>query len=127
MAHSPRGHPLAPLRPKLKARKLPDASSLNQMNHGQQVRYAGMVICRQRPGTASGVVFMTLEDETGFVNLVVWSTVFENYRKIILSSTVLGVTGKLQSHDGVVHLIVDSCWKPALCRLPFGKDSRDFR
>ena len=76
--------------------------------------------------TAGGVVFMTLEDESGFVNLVVWANVFEKFRKIILSGTVLGVTGNLQSHDGVVHLIVESCWKPSLSRPPSSKNSRDF-
>ena len=124
--HSVEGHPLEPFREELTAQSLPDAQGVSQMQDGKEVSYAGMVICRQRPMTAGGVVFMTLEDESGFVNLVVWSTVFEKFRKIVLSSTVLGVTGKLQSHDGVVHLIVDSCWKPTLSRLPAGKDSRDF-
>jgi error-prone DNA polymerase len=125
--HSVQGHPLEPFRQELVDQGLPDAQGVGRMQDGEEVSYAGMVICRQRPMTAGGVVFMTLEDESGFVNLVVWSTVFEKFRKIILSSTVLGVTGKLQSHDGVVHLIVDSCWKPTLSRLPSTKNSRDFR
>jgi error-prone DNA polymerase len=124
--HSVEGHPLEPFRQELNAHGLPDAQTVGRMQDGEEVSYAGMVICRQRPMTAGGVVFMTLEDESGFVNLVVWSTVFEKFRKIILASTVLGVTGKLQSHDGVVHLIVDSCWKPTLSRLPSSKGSRDF-
>ena len=124
--HSVQGHPLEPFRQELISQGLPDAQGVTRMRDGQEVSYAGMVICRQRPMTAGGVVFMTLEDESGFVNLVVWSTVFEKFRKIILSSTVLGVTGKLQSQDGVVHLIVDSCWKPSLSRPPSTKDSRDF-
>jgi len=125
--HSVEGHPLEPFRQELNARGLPDAQAVGRLQDGEEVSYAGMVICRQRPMTAGGVVFMTLEDESGFVNLVVWSAVFEKFRKTILASTVLGVTGKLQSHDGVVHLIVDSCWKPTLSRLPSTKDSRDFR
>jgi error-prone DNA polymerase len=124
--HSVQGHPLEPFRQELIAQGLPDAQGVGRMQDGEEISYAGMVICRQRPMTAGGVVFMTLEDESGFVNLVVWSRVFEKFRKIILSSTVLGVSGKLQSHDGVVHLIVGSCWKPALSRLPSTKDSRDF-
>ena len=69
-SHSTHGHPLAPLREVLKAQKLPDAKTVAGMRNGRRVRFAGLVICRQRPGTASGVTFMTLEDETGFVNLV---------------------------------------------------------
>jgi error-prone DNA polymerase len=124
--HSVQGHPLEPFRKELMDQGLPDAQGVGQMQDGTKVSYAGMVICRQRPMTAGGVVFMTLEDESGFVNLVVWSAVFEKFRKVIISSTVLGVTGKLQSHDGVVHLIVDSCWKPVLSRSPSSKESRDF-
>ena len=124
--HSVQGHPLEPFREELIRQGLPDARGLAEKQDGDRVSYAGMVICRQRPMTAGGVVFMTLEDESGFVNLVVWSSIFEKYRKVILSSSVLGVSGSLQSKDGVVHLIVDSCWKPKLSRLPAYTDSRDF-
>jgi error-prone DNA polymerase len=112
MGHSTHGHPLAPLRERLRARKLPDAKSVSRMHDGQRVRYAGMVICRQRPGTASGVVFMTLEDETGFVNIVVWSRLFEKYALLIKASDFLGVSGKLQKQDGVVHLVAETFWDP---------------
>ena len=124
--HSVRGHPLEPFREELTRQDLPDARGLAEKQDGDRVSYAGMVICRQRPMTAGGVVFMTLEDESGFVNLVVWSSVFEKYRKVILSSSLLGVSGDLQCKDGVVHLIVDSCWKPKLSRLPASTESRDF-
>ena len=124
--HSVRGHPLEPFREELRRQGLPDARGLAEKQDGDRVSYAGMVICRQRPMTAGGVVFMTLEDENGFVNLVVWSSVFEKYRKVILSSSLLGVSGSLQCKDGVVHLIVDSCWKPKLSRLPASTASRDF-
>jgi error-prone DNA polymerase len=124
--HSVQGHPLEPFREELIRQGLPDARDLAEKQDGDRVSYAGMVICRQRPMTAGGVVFMTLEDESGFVNLVVWSSVFEKYRKTILSSSLLGVSGSLQSKDGVVHLIVESCWKPKLSGLPASTDSRDF-
>ena len=124
--HSVQGHPLEPFREELKRQGLPDARGLAEKQDGDPVSCVGMVICRQRPMTAGGVVFMTLEDESGFVNLVVWSSIFEKYRKVILSSSVLGVSGSLQSKDGVVHLVVDSCWKPKLSRLPASTDSRDF-
>ncbi|MEE8591505.1 MAG: error-prone DNA polymerase, partial [Spirochaetia bacterium] len=124
--HSVRGHPLEPFREELRRQGLPDARGLAEKQDGDRVSYAGMVICRQRPMTAGGVVFMTLEDENGFVNLVVWSSVFEKYRKVILSSSLLGVSGSLQCKDGLVHLIVDSFWKTKLYRLPASTDSRDF-
>ncbi len=125
--HSPRGHPLAPLREALRARRLPDARHLASLPDGRRVRYAGMVICRQRPGTASGVVFMTLEDETGFVNVVIWSRVFEEHAVLIKTSSFVGVSGKLQVQDGVTHLVADSFWRPRLGVEPRKGSSRDFR
>ena len=124
--HSPRGHPLAPLREQLVAQKLPDAAAVRRMPDGRRVRYAGLVICRQRPGTASGVVFMTLEDETGFVNVVVWSQVFEEHAVAIKTTNFLGVTGKLQVKDDVTHLIADAFWQPQVDARPQDAGSRDF-
>ena len=113
-AHSTRAHPLATLREALSACRLPDAKTIGQMRDGCKVNYAGLVICRQRPGTAAGVVFMTLEDETGFVNLVIWETVFDKYALIAKTTSFLGVTGKIQRADGVVHLVVEALWRPQL-------------
>ncbi len=124
--HSPRGHPLEPLREALAARRLPDARGVASLGDGCRVRYAGMVICRQRPGTASGVVFMTLEDETGFVNLVVWSRVFDEHAVLIKTASFLGVTGKLQVKDGVTHVIAESFWLPPLRLRPPSGGSHDF-
>jgi error-prone DNA polymerase len=128
MDHSTRGHPLAPLRAQLRACKLPDARSVNDLGNGEPVRYAGLVICRQRPGNAGGVVFLTLEDETGFVNVVVWSRVFEAHAMLVKASSFLGVSGRLQKQDGVVHLVAESFWDPQ-ARLgvrPASAGSRDF-
>ncbi len=124
--HSPRGHPLAALRERLKARGLPDARTVSTMRDGRQTRYAGLVICRQRPRTAGGVVFMTLEDETGFVNLVVWSRVFDAHALIARTASFLGVTGKIQRADGVVHLVAHTLWRPELDGGPNAVGSRDF-
>jgi error-prone DNA polymerase len=124
--HSTRGHPLAPMRGDLRARGLPDARTLNALPDGRSVRYAGIVICRQRPGTAAGVTFMTLEDETGFVNVVVWKQVFDRFVVTAKTESFLGVTGKLQVQDGVVHLIADELWSPRLARRPESAGSRDF-
>jgi len=125
-SHSTRGHPLAPLREALRAQGLPDAETVAKMPHGRRVRYAGLVICRQRPGTASGVTFMTLEDETGFVNLVIWTRIFERYAILAKTASFLGVTGKLEARDGVVHVIADELWTPRLSVTPQHGKSRDF-
>ena len=96
------------------------------MPDGGQVRYAGLVICRQRPGTASGVTFMTLEDETGFVNVVIWKQVFDDHAVLARTASFLGVSGKLQSESGVVHVVADTLWAPAIPARPPTAGSRDF-
>jgi len=68
---------------------------------------AGLVLVRQRPGTASGVIFMTLEDETGVANIIVWPKVFERLRAIVLGARFVAVTGKLQSEQGVIHIVAE--------------------
>jgi error-prone DNA polymerase len=98
-------HPLALLRQILSSQGFSSAENLNRLRHGRQVRTAGLVTCRQRPGTASGVVFVTLEDESGCVNVVVWNDLVERYRKELLGARLLGVEGRVESSDGVVHLI----------------------
>ncbi len=124
---SPRGHPLEPLRDSLRAQRLPDASEVARLPNGRRVRYAGIVICRQRPATASGTVFMTLEDETGFVNLVLWTRVFDENAVLARTASLLGVTGRIQSGEGVVHVIVESLWEPRLHAAPAADvGSRDF-
>ncbi|MCL6510924.1 MAG: error-prone DNA polymerase, partial [Anaerolineae bacterium] len=126
-AHSVRGHPLEPLRAQFAAAGLPDARTVTAMTDGETVRYAGLVICRQTPGTASGVTFMTLEDESGFVNLVVWPAVFERHARLATSASLLGVTGRLQKHEGVVHIVVQAMWVPVVNRRLPAIASRDFR
>jgi error-prone DNA polymerase len=124
--HSPRGHPLQPLRPLLRAQGLPEARKIGAMPNGTLVRYVGVVITRQRPGTAKGVVFLTLEDETGFVNVVLWPQVFRRYAVLAKTARLLGVTGRLQVQAGVVHLIARQLWSPRLPRTPTTNASRDF-
>jgi error-prone DNA polymerase len=109
---SPRGHVMEQFRTYLERQGLPDTAAVTRMEHGRKVSVAGCAICRQMPSTASGVLFMTLEDESGFANLVVWEKVFKQYRTLILTSWILGVTGRLQIADGVVHVIAESFWKP---------------
>jgi error-prone DNA polymerase len=124
-AHSARGHPLEPMREALRAQRLPDARTLTALPHGARARYAGIVICRQRPGTASGVTFMTLEDETGFVNVVVWPRVFEAFPVLAKTASFLGITGRIESRHDVVHLVADELWIPRLAP-PAHSKSRDF-
>jgi len=98
-------HPLALLRRRLSNAGLKTAAELWHLANGVVARVAGLVIGRQRPGTASGVVFVTLEDETGFVNVVVWSAFAEAQRKALIKSHLLAVSGTIQQEDGVLHLV----------------------
>ena len=123
--HSPRGHPLQSLRPFLQAQGIPDARRVGEQPEGALVRFVGVVITRQRPGTAKGVVFLTLEDETGFVNVVLWPPVFRRYAVLAKMARVLGVTGTLHVQAGVGHLIARQLWVPPLPRIPTNV-SRDF-
>jgi error-prone DNA polymerase len=124
--HSTRGHPMRGLRQALSARTIPRAIELQQHAHGDVLRYVGMVICRQRPGTASGVTFFTLEDETGFVNVVVWKQVFDQYATLAKTAALLGVTGEIQKSDGVIHLIAKALWAPDVTLDEQTHRSRDF-
>ncbi|MFZ9886937.1 MAG: error-prone DNA polymerase, partial [Myxococcota bacterium] len=125
-SHSTHGHPLAPLRDQLRRRGLYAASDLASLPHGRRLHYAGIVICRQRPGTAAGVTFMTLEDETGFVNVVLWKQIFEDFALLAKTASLLGVSGRLEAKDGVTHLIAETLWAPSLQRDVVRRGSRDF-
>jgi error-prone DNA polymerase len=100
-----RAHPLALLRDGLATEGYLPAERLATLPHGRRVRTAGLVITRQRPGTASGVIFITLEDETGVANLIVWPKVFERFRAPVLGAQLLGVDGPLQRQGEVVHVL----------------------
>ncbi len=98
-------HPLALLRESLRAKRVLAASDLACCAHGRPVRAAGIVLMRQRPATASGVTFVTLEDETGQVNIIVWQRIGEEYRRALLESRLLEVHGELQRQEGVMHVV----------------------
>ena len=125
--HSTRGHPMRGLRHTLRSRGIPEATTIHGCAHGDELEYVGMVICRQRPGTASGVTFFTLEDETGFVNVVVWKQVFDRHAALAKTAALLGVTGEIQKADGVIHLIAKSLWAPDIAIAEQTHRSRDFR
>ena len=127
LGHSLRPHPLTLLREHLAARRFLSAGELAQRGDRALVRVAGIVTGRQRPGTATGIVFVTLEDETGWTNVVVKPGLVEKQRRELLGAPLLGVYGQLQCADGVVHLVAQrlvdlSAW---LGRLE--TRSRDFR
>ncbi len=124
--HSTRGHPMAPLRPWLAQHGMKSAADVRELGNGKRVDCVGLVICRQRPGTATGVVFLTLEDEQGFINVVVWTNVFERYQRILRTASLLGVRGKIQAADGVIHLIAEELYAPALSLGSHVAKSRDF-
>lgn len=98
-------HPVALLRARLDKLKVTTAANLHDKRSGVPARTAGLVINRQRPGTASGVVFVTLEDETGHINLIVWPKTAARQRKALLQSRLLMVSGIVQQEDNVLHLI----------------------
>ena len=125
-SHSVRGHPLAALRPALDRQGIPDARTVRTLSSGTRVRYAGLVICRQRPATASNVTFMTLEDETGFVNLVLWDRVFQAFSVLARTASWLGVTGTIQKEQDVVHVIAQRLWIPRGITVAEHSGSRDF-
>jgi error-prone DNA polymerase len=98
-------HPLVLLRPLLRKRRMLTTEQLQHARHGSLVRAAGLVTCRQRPGTASGVIFVTLEDETGSTNVVVWRDLADRQRRILLGAKLLAVHGVLEREGNVAHLI----------------------
>jgi error-prone DNA polymerase len=100
-----RRHPLALLRDKLAKRGILPTQQLWEQQNGRWVKTAGLVITRQRPGSAGGVIFVTLEDETGYVNLIVWDSVAVAQRAALLESRLLEVHGKLQREGDVQHVI----------------------
>ncbi len=120
-------HPLALLRERLRARHLVTARDLNELAHGTSVRTAGLVITRQRPSSASGVIFITLEDETGHVNLIVWPAVVEAERRHFLEARLLEVHGELQRQGEVMHVIAARFTDLSRWLGTLAAKSRDFR
>ncbi len=100
-----RSHPVSFLREDLHRRRIVSCAEAMDARDGRWLEAAGIVLVRQRPGSAKGVLFVTLEDETGIANLVVWPKVFEAYRRTLLSAGMLGVRGRIQREGAVVHLV----------------------
>ncbi len=102
-----RAHPLTFLRDRLAARRIAQCADLLDMKDGQRVEVAGLILVRQRPGSAKGVVFVTLEDETGIANAVLWADRFEANRRTVMSATMLAIKGKVQKEGIVIHLVAE--------------------
>ena len=117
-------HPMHYLREPLDRMGVLRAAELENMPHGRRVRVAGAVITRQRPGTAKGVVFITLEDETGVANLILWPDFFQENRVVVMSEPFLLAEGVVQKQDGVIHVKVEQL-RPA-GSLALAMDSHDF-
>ncbi|MEP6483115.1 MAG: error-prone DNA polymerase [Rudaea sp.] len=120
-------HPLALIRPQLKRKRVVAArAAADEKNDGVRMRCAGLVTVRQHPGTAKGVTFVTLEDETGQVNVVVWKALAQKQHRVLLESSVMAVDGRLQASEGVFHLVAERLhdFSSLLPKIRF--ESRDF-
>jgi error-prone DNA polymerase len=105
-----KAHPVSFLREKLRQLHIVSTADLCSLKNGDIVKVAGLVLVRQRPGTAKGVCFITIEDETGTANLVVFENIIEKFRREILHSKLMMVEGKLQVEGEVIHVIVEKCF-----------------
>jgi len=128
-----REHPLTFLRPTLQSRRVVTARQLERIGNGRIVTVAGLVLCRQQPMTAKNTVFMTLEDETGTINLIVWKHVNERYRRVVYNAHLVVCRGVTQREGLVLHVVANQLWDwtAALARLgaasaPLTVRSRDF-
>jgi error-prone DNA polymerase len=102
-----KAHPTSFMCARLAARGVTRSDALAHIRSGERATVAGLVLVRQRPGTAKGVIFMTLEDEAGVANVIVWPKAFERLRAIVLGARFVAVTGKLQNEQGVIHIVAD--------------------
>ncbi|WP_404336082.1 error-prone DNA polymerase [Sphingomonas sp. MMS12-HWE2-04] len=103
-----RAHPVSFLRGRLAARQITRCGDLATLKDGARVEVAGLILVRQRPGSAKGVVFVTLEDETGIANAVLWADRFEENRRTVMSATMLAIRGKVQKEGIVIHLVAEA-------------------
>jgi error-prone DNA polymerase len=102
-----KAHPVSFLRADLARRGILRHEQLPSIVSGRRVTVGGLVLVRQRPGSANGVIFMTLEDETAIANTIVWPKTFEAYRPIVMGARLISVTGKLQNESGVIHVVAE--------------------
>jgi len=89
----------------LRKRRIVSCAELRDLRDGSFIAIAGVVLVRQRPGSAKGVVFMTIEDETGIANSVVWPKTLEKYRKVIMTARLIFIRGRIQRHEDIIHVV----------------------
>lgn len=102
-----RAHPVSFLRGHLERLRVMPCDDLVRCRDGRRVSVAGLIVVRQRPGTAKGTIFLTLEDESGIANIIVWPKVFEAHRAIVLGARMVAVTGRMQEESGVIHVVAE--------------------
>jgi len=120
-------HPMHLLRDRLNRYRYCSAEQLPDLSNGQSISVAGLVITRQRPATASGVTFVTLEDETGYMNLIVWKQVAERHRAALLNAKLMGVRGEVQIEGKVIHVVAKQLIDHSEMLGGLMVKSRDFR
>ena len=103
-----RQHPVAFIRDDMTRQGMVTCAELDHLRDGRRVIVPGLVLVRQKPGSAKGVMFITLEDETGIANLIVWPSIFERQRRLVLTSSMMAAHGKVQKESGVTHVIVEN-------------------
>lgn len=102
-----KAHPVGFVRGALEARRIVRAAALAGVTNGRRVTVAGLVLVRQRPGSAHGVIFLTLEDETGTANVIIWPKIFEQNRSVVIGARFLAVSGRLQQESDVIHVVAE--------------------
>jgi error-prone DNA polymerase len=127
-----RAHPAQFLRAGLSQRGILRNETLRSTASGARVKISGLVTCRQRPGSAKGVVFMTIEDESTVANVIVWPKVFERLRPVVLGARYVAVTGKMQQESGVIHVVADQLedlthWLAQLAEHGAGIEGKDIQ
>ena len=122
-----RDHPVSFLRTTLDQRRITRCADLSRCRDGIRLTVAGIVLVRQRPGSAKGVLFVTIEDETGQANLIVWPSVFDRQRRVLLSATMLACRGKLQKEGEVIHIVADEITDFSELLRSVGDDTRAIR
>ena len=122
-----KAHPVSFLRSAFAAERAVPCDALRNMKDGQWVSVGGVVLVRQRPGTGQGVVFMTIEDETGIANIVIWPKMLERFRKVIMGSRLILVRGRIQRHEDIIHIVSSSLEDKSLWLLELSEWGEDFK
>ncbi|HML93585.1 error-prone DNA polymerase [Methyloceanibacter sp.] len=123
-----KAHPMTFLRARVTAARIVSCAQLKAMRDGARVSVGGVILVRQRPGSASGVVFMTIEDETGIANAVIWPTVLERMRKVVMGARLVVIHGRVQRHEDIIHVVAGRLedknhWLDSLSEDSLGEDS----